>query len=331
MKRFLILFSTVLFFFGCDDGDISVTDAIRLDDALIVKCNFNTILYKIKDDQALLLEIADLSTAFENKEANKTPINISPTTNKLLFRTYNGTVKASNVCGTTFDINPTVKEEWIAQAGVIEIVTTVRKSEPNTTTNATTILGYRHVITLKNITWLKPDGATQLDNFGRTFGVYDTNVTTNLPFGFQENSLVFKSTCPTDNTLVAKSGSESMRLKLAPTSYAALFTPATTLPNAPKSKPITVENTLTYNFFSGLIALSDFCIPLPNTRPATLETWTANVSSGATNGIVEVETTTETSASVKHTIFLRGVTFGNGNVDFYYGDRIKFGFFIEQL
>jgi hypothetical protein len=329
MKKILGLLFVMMAFSGCDDGDV-VQESISLDGIVPVKCNLNNILYKIKDNQSLALEIVDVANAFKNKKETKAIINIDNTTNKLIFRTYNGEVKATNICATTFDAFPSVKEEWIATAGKIVITTIAIVSQPNATTNATKISNYNHSILLRDIIWQKPDGSTQVDNFDRPYGVYQTAPTYNLPFGFQDSPLVFKSTCPDDITIVAKSGSESMRLKLDDTTYNFLFTTATTLPNAPKTKPLTANSTLVYNLFNGIISVADFCTPLPATRPATLEEWTANISSGTSNGIIEVETTSETSASVRHTIFLRGVIFGNGNVDFYYGDRIKFGYFIAN-
>jgi hypothetical protein len=330
MKKILGLFFVSLLFTGCDDGNVIIDETINLDNAEIVKCNLNNILFKIKENQAMILEISDINAAFKNKEETKALIPIDQTSNKLIFRTYNGEVKATNICATTFDIYPAPKEEWIAQSGVIEIKTIAIKSDPNTTTNATRITLYRHLIVLKNISWLKPDGKIQLENFDRPYGVYKTTPT-NLPFGFQDSPLVFKSPCSDDNTIIAKSGSESMRLKLDDNSYAALFNNTITLPNAPKTKLITANNKLTYNLFNGLVVLTDFCTPLPATRPATLEDWKANISNGTTNGIIEVETSTETTTKVRHTIWLRGITFDNGNVNFYYGDCIKFGYFITDI
>jgi hypothetical protein len=331
MKKILGLLLVALFFVSCDDGDLSVTNAIRYDASTLVKCNLNNILYKLNGDQALILEITnatDFAKIFKNEEKTKDILNIDLTTNKLLFRTYNGEVKTTNICATTTDAFPTAKEEWVAQSGKIEVKTTAIISTPNTTTNATRITGYNHAIILKDIEWLKPDGKIQLENLERPFGVFQTAPTYPLAFGFQDNPLVFKSTCPNDNTIVAKSGSEAMRLKLDDTSYAALFTTATTLPNEPKSKPLTATNTVTYNLYNNIIAISDFCLPFPATRPVMLEEWKADLLTGTTTATIEVETATETTTTVKHTIYLKGITFSNGNVTFYYGDRIKFGYFL---
>ncbi len=332
MKKILILLSFALFFAGCDDGNLSITDSIRYDAPTLVKCNLNNILYKLNGDQALILEItnpSDFAKIFDNEEKTKDILNIDLTTNKLLFRSYNGEVKATNICATTTDAFPTAKEEWVTLSGKILVKTTAVKSDPNTTTNGTRITGYNHAIILKDIEWLKPDGNKQLENIERPYGVYQTAPKYPLAFGFQDSPLVFKSTCLNDNTIVAKSGSESMRLKFDDASYDALFTSTTTLPNAPKSRPLTATNTVTYNLYNNIIAVSDFCLPLPPTRPVQLEEWKAAILTGTTTATIEVETTTETSTTVKHTIYMRGVTFSNGNVAFYYGDRIKFGYFIS--
>jgi hypothetical protein len=326
MKKIIGLLFVFLFFVGCDDGDL-VVESISLDEVSPVKCNINNILYKFNDNQSMVLEMSDIATAFKNEESTKLPITIDNTANKLVFRTYNGEVKATNICATNFDAFPNVNDEWIAQSGLVSVVTKAQKSAPDATTNATRISGYNHSIVLKNIEWLKPDGSRQLETIDRPFGVYQTTPTNALPFGFQDNPLVFESTCLTDKTIIAKSGRESMRLKLDDTSYNFLFTNATTLPNNPKIKPLTATNTVVYNLFNGLINVSDFCLPLP----AQLEQWTAIIQTGTTTATIEVETTTETTTRVKHTIYLKGVTFTNGNVSFYYGDRIKFGLFLKDI
>lgn len=332
MKKIFGLLLVALLFASCDDGNLSVTDSIRYDAPSLVKCNLNNILYKLNGDQALILEITnavDFAKIFKNEEKTKDILNIDLSTNKFLFRSYNSAVKATNICGTTLDAFPSVKEEWVAQSGKIEVKTTAVKSTPNTTTNGTRITGYNHAIVLKDIEWLKPDGSKQLENLERPLGVFQTAPTYPLALGFQDSPLVFKSTCLNDNTIVAKSGSESMRLKLDDASYAALFNNTTTLPDAPKTKPLTTANTVIYNLFNNIISVSDFCLPLPTTRPVQLEEWKADILTGTTTATIEVETATETSSTVKHTIYLRSITFSNGNVSFYYGDRIKFGYFIS--
>jgi hypothetical protein len=329
MKKIFGLLIVSLLFVGCDDGDL-VVESISLDGIVPVKCTINNILYKIKDNQSLALEIADIATAFKNKKETKAIITIDNSTNKLIFRTYNGEVKASNICATTFDAFPSVAEEWIAQYGTIEINTTVVNTAPATSTNATRISKYNHSIILKNVGWLKPDGSIQLETIDRPFGVYQTDPSL-LPFGFAADAPVLKSTCLNDNTIVALSGSEAMRLKLDPTAYTLLFTTVSTLPNAPKTQVVNATNKLTYNFFESAIALADFCALFPATPASSEEEWTAKASTSATNGIIEVETTSETSASVRHTIYVRGITFDNGNVTFYYGDRILFGYFIAAI
>ena len=68
---------------------------------------------------------------------------IGNTSNKLVYRLYNESLPASLVdyfCGTSTPNTPTVKEEWIATEGTIEIV--------NTTSG-----GFLHTFRLKNVTF----------------------------------------------------------------------------------------------------------------------------------------------------------------------------------
>ena len=86
-------------------------------------------------------------------QSSETPLNkprtgvISATTNKLIYRLYNGLLTSSYFCGTTLPQSPTFNEEWIGVAGVTGVSGTI---EVTTVKNGTT--AYTHTIVLKNVT-----------------------------------------------------------------------------------------------------------------------------------------------------------------------------------
>jgi hypothetical protein len=321
MKKILGLLIVSVLFAGCDDGNV-VVESIDLKDAKLIKCAQNNILFKINSNQSMLLEIKETTILpFKNETGIRT-VAIDNSINKLLFRTYNGDVKETNICGTTLDAFPSTKEEWIALYGNVEVNTTVIKTEPNTN-NATRIKTYNHAILLKNIGWQKPDGTTQ-QQAEMAFGVYQTNPDYDLAFGFDSdtNTDVIKSSC--DKSIFNFSGRESLRLKLDDATYNSLFT------NVPSTKNALLNNsnTLTYSLFNNLINNAYFCTsPLPST-PILLEEWKAENGISDLLGTISVVTSTQTSTQFKHTITLKGVTFKKGNVSFYYGETIEMGSFI---
>ena len=65
MKKIIGLFALMLTLNGCDDGDITIEE-INFEDVTAVKCNLNDVLYKIKDNEALLIEIDNFENFFTN-------------------------------------------------------------------------------------------------------------------------------------------------------------------------------------------------------------------------------------------------------------------------
>ena len=116
-KIFLVLIS--LLFINCSDGDISV-EVLDFDDATVKVCGEYVFFKLINDNkEALILQITSESI---NEEEGITTYTINNTTNKVLYRIFDGDAK-DYFCKEVQPVNPKVVEEWNATNGTIEINT----------------------------------------------------------------------------------------------------------------------------------------------------------------------------------------------------------------
>ena len=154
MKRVVCLLVFVLLLNGCDDGNLTVEN-IDFSTATTESCGANNIIFKLKDKEALLLEIPKSNFVNEpTVQGNPKLINIDNATIRVVYRFYNGKVVADNVCNTIPPALPIVSDQWTATSGTIQIITTANKTV-NTTENSNRINGYTHNIVFKNITFAK--------------------------------------------------------------------------------------------------------------------------------------------------------------------------------
>ena len=295
---------------GCDDGDL-IIETIDFEDVATQSCSAKEIIFKLKEKEALLLLIPN--SIFPDEPAITT-INIDAS-NQVFYRFYDGTVTADNICNTVPPITPLAINQWVATSGKIQITTTTIKTT-NTTDNSTRITGYNHNIIFKDITFLRNDGASQL-NQTMVFGDYTTSANS-LPVVFDK--VIEKCSVNTPNQLYDFNSSESLTLNIDP----ALL--STTILNTVKTGLIsTTTNKLTYRLFSGLLTAGYFCNVTTPTTPLISQEWIANTGVVTTSGIVEVLTASNGPGSFKHTITLKKVTLKNGNNDFSLGDNYLFG------
>lgn len=313
MKRVLSLLVFIVLLNGCDDGNL-VQEDINFEDVSTQSCSTNDIIYKLKEKEALLLEIPE--TTFKNEPTGDTPINlnIGSTTNRVVYRFYDGTVSTDNICETITPATPYITDQWTATDGKIQIVTTTIKTT-NNTTNSTKITGYNHNIVFKNITFSKENGTQVYETF--PFGDYITSAT-NLPFLFDETL----EKCTTSNQIYNYTSSEALMLNIDPN---LILNEATPL-NTPRTGIIgTTQNILTYRLFSGLLTGDYFCNSTTPTTPAINQEWNGVAGVTGTSGIIEVTTTTNGPGSFKHTIILKKVSLKKGNSDFTLGDSFVYG------
>ena len=321
MKRFLGLVSLLLMINACDDGNMTV-ETIDFDAITAVKCDTKDVIYKIKNNEILFLELP--ITDFVNDETVvDTPIEIPiSATKRVVYRLYSGEASANNICPTVPLATPNVLEEWVTTSGTIQITTTAIKTT-DAVTGATEITSYKHYIVLKDVTFQKPSGPQTQQTF--VFGNYNTTATS-LPFGFNVEMAV-KSTC--DDRVFNFSGGEAMILDVD--NFAVLFENVTTITGEPRKATISATKKVSYKLYSGTVNNAYFCATPTPATPSLLEEWNAVAGVELVDGIIEVTTTENGPNTFRHTIHLKKVTLKRGNSDFYLGDDFIFGSFDTTL
>ena len=316
MKRVFSLLIFVLLLNGCDDGDLTL-ETIDFEDAETKSCSDNNIIYKLKENEALLLEIP--KTTFENEPTDPespTVIDIDNSTNRVVYRFYNGTVAEDNICNTIPPATPYVSDQWTASSGKIEIATTT-KTIPGTIAGSTVITGYNHRIVFKNITFAKTNGTQVYETF--VFGDYITP-STPLPFGFDKTV----EQCQDKKQVYNYNSGEALTLDNIEST---LIVNEETPLNTPRIGLIgSVKNKLIYRLYSnGVLTPSYFCNTTPPLLPTVSEEW--NGANGVANvsGVIEVTTIKSGTTAFKHTIVIKNATLTRGNSSFKLGDVYIYG------
>ncbi len=308
MKRVVSLLVFALLLNGCDDGDL-IQEDISFEDVAAQNCTTNDIIYKLKDSEALILEVLGFTFPTETI-SQELDINAS---NRVLYRFYNGAVTSSTICETIPPATPIVMDQWTTSGGKIVINTTAIKTT-NTTDNSTKITGYNHNITFKNITFVKSNGTQVYETF--PFGDYIISATP-LPFAFNKTL----EQCSSSKQLYDYNSSEALILDIDP---ALIVNEATPL-NAPRTGLISdTKNKLTYRLFSGLLTGAYFCNTTFPATPAVSEEWIAVAGVANESGIIEVTTAT-LGAGFKHTVVLKKAKMKKGSSDFILGDNYIYG------
>lgn len=315
MKRILSLLAFAILFNSCDDGNLTL-ETINFEDITTQSCSANEILYKLKDREALLLQIP--LSSFKNEpttSGSPTSINIDNSTYRVVYRFYNGTISSNNICSIIPPATPYVNDQWTVSAGTIQITTTADIST-NTSNNSTRINGYNHNIIFKNITFDKNNGTQVYDSF--TFGLYKTTITA-LPFGFEKEL----KQCTTSKQVYDFKGSEAFTLDNL---EASLIVNEETPLNTPRTALIgSVKNKVTYRLYSGIITPNYFCATTTPTTPTISQEWNALDGVAGVSGIIEVTTIKNGTSAYKHTIVLKNTTLKKGNNDFRLGDNYIYG------
>ncbi|MGK4568727.1 hypothetical protein [Flavobacterium sp. 3HN19-14] len=317
MKKILCLFFFVFLLNGCDDGDITV-ESFDFSTVETKKCNVDTdnfFVFKINGKEALIVKIPKES--FPN-EVGTDIVHIGGA-NQVIYRLYNDELAETDICTAIPSSTPTVKTEWVAIAGDIEIVTNVI-NPLNETTGATVITGYNHTITFKNIVFDRGDG-TEQSNDSITFGTYRTDAL--QPVAFNNINI---NDCTSNNLLFKFSGVQALTLNLDAATYATLFANETTATGQPRTAAISATNKLNYRVFTTGLTLEYFCAATTPTTPARSELW-----EGEEGGVIEVETTTN-GPNFVHTIRFRNVKYKNpsNQLEFSLGTNYLFGEFVTQ-
>lgn len=316
MKRFLGILICAFAFNGCDDGDLTL-ETINFENAQTQSCSTNDIIYKLKEKEALLLEIP--KTLFVNEPTvpgTPTIIDIDNVTNRVVYRFYNGTVAADNICNTIPPATPIVTDQWTATSGKIEITTTT-VTNPGSIAGSTVITGYNHHIVFKNITFDKGNGTQVYETF--IFGDYITPATP-LPFGFDK----VVEQCPISKQIYNYTSSEALTIDdIDP----ALIVNTETPLNTPRIGLIgSINNKLTYRLYSnGIVTGSYFCTATVPELPTISEEWNGVNGVSGESGIIEVTTVSSGTSAFKHTIVIKNATLKKDNSSFKLGDSYIYG------
>ena len=316
MKRVLSLMIFILLLNGCDDGDLTL-ETIDFEDAETKSCTDNNIIYKLKENEALLLEIP--KTEFVNEPtdpASPKVIDIDNSTYRVVYRFYDGAVAEDNVCNTIPPAKPYVVDQWTATSGKIEITTTTNTTA-GTIAGSTVITGYNHRIVFKNITFAKTNGTQVYETF--VFGDYITP-STPLPFGFDKTV----EQCADKKQVYNYTGGEALTLDLLDSN---LIVNEETPSNTPRIGLIgSDKNKLIYRLYSnGVLTPSYFCNTTIPLLPTVSEEWNGVNGVANVSGIIEVTTIKSGTTAFKHTIVIKNATLKRGNSSFKLGDVYTYG------
>lgn len=315
MKRVLSLLFFTLLLNGCDDGNLTL-ETIDFENAETKSCSDNNIIYKLKENEALLLEIPKTEFVNEPTDANAPRIiNIDNASIRVVYRFYDGVVAQDNVCNTIPPAKPYVVDQWTATSGKIEITTTT-STVAGTIPGSTVIKGYNHRIVFKNITFAKANGTQVYESF--VFGSYFT-ASTPLSFGFSKSV----EQCSDKKQLYNYNGGESLTLDNLDSN---LIVNAETPLNAPRTALIgSVNNKLTYRLYNGLLSSSYFCNVILPSVPLITQEWNGVTGVANVSGIIEVTTIKSGTTAFKHSIVIKNATLKKGNNSFKLGDSYSYG------
>ena len=161
----LIFFST---FLSCDDGDLQIEtvdfDSIKTPDTCSGASTTGTnVLFKIKQDEALILELpAGLLKNQVTTADIESPISA---TTKLTYRIFTDNVTKNYFCNAVPPLTPMVAEEVIAAGGDILISTTTKDA-----------ITFDHDIRLNEISFVTSDGSRITDLQISKFGSVSTKL-----------------------------------------------------------------------------------------------------------------------------------------------------------
>ncbi|WJS92851.1 hypothetical protein NYQ10_12225 [Flavobacterium johnsoniae] len=318
MKKYAALLLFALILNGCDDGDLTV-DTIDFGDTTEAEaCGdaaTSTLVYKLKTQEALLLQMPVGSFRNENDSIYTYTIDAKGNGSyRAVYRAYDGTVAATNICGTIPPSTPKITEEWIGTDGVIEIESNANEI-PNATDGSSRITGYTHSVIFRNITFSKPSGVQTNEKF--VFGNYVTNVpAANLTFVVDQPV----RECSYMNGIYNFNTSFYLSVENIDTT---LFGTQATPVDKPNQSAITAtKNNVYYRTVksgTGIFTDAAICAEKKPETPTVDQTW-----EGQLGGIIEVSTE-RVAQNLIHTIVLKNVVLKKGKTSFKLGTSFVLG------
>lgn len=348
MRKIIVFFGLLLLLNACDDGDFTI-ESFDFTNATTNSCNSGEsgfFIYKISDNETLILQLPEASFVNTITPLGEPRIISINSTNKVIYRLYNGSLSNNVICTTIPPANPTVTKEWNALSGNIEISTSVNK-QVDENTNATEITGYTHTIVLRNVNFDTGNGNQQLFTelvFGDfvTSSLRQGDFDVNIAQCGSDNSFLFKIPVIGSST-PANVPPQAMTLRIDPSLFVAEVTPE----NQPRTALMNgSSNFLRLVYYNGIISNEFLCASETPTFPIPIEEF--NAANGITNisGIIEVTTTIEYEIPTddqspiighRHKITLKNVTMTKVStspeleVSFNLGSIYEFGEFVVLL
>lgn len=321
MKKYASLLLFALLLNGCDDGDLTV-DEIDFESVTASQAcdpETSTLIYKLKDQEALLLQMPEDKIINDEKTYEYTIDAKGEGQYRVVYRAYDGKVSTANICGAIPPSTPKVTQEWLGTDGIINIVSK-QNEVPNNTDGSSRITGYSHTIKFKNITFKKPAG-DQIDP-EYIFGIYNTTVTA-ADLTFKKDINNYAHTCGDLKKVYNYNNTFYLTIDDVDP---ALFVNADTPADIPRRSLITsAMNKVFYRTAKeGTGSFTEVSICSPTTSPTIDQTWTGQLGKADESGIIEV-TTTHAGKLYTHTIVLRNVTLLSGGSHFKLGNSFLLG------
>ena len=168
MRKIIALLFLAVTLNSCDDGDITL-ESFNFEEQNIVKCSNNNLLFKIKNDELLLVSLSDNDFAIAFEEAS-TPegqprvFNVN-TNNKIIYRKYSDNLTNNSICTLIPPATPVVTKEWNASGGTIEVIATELFDETDGTS-----LGFTYNLVFQNVNFSSTEDSFSFTTY--IFGDY---------------------------------------------------------------------------------------------------------------------------------------------------------------
>ena len=168
----ILIFTLLVMFLSCDDGDLQIetldfdSASIQVCDDSPVEANAVNVLLKLNDTEALILELPADAILSEVSATEIEQIVSSSGPAKITYRTFSDNVSKDYFCSDIPLIEPIVVEEVIAESGSV-FISTVLSSDATE---------YEHTITLSAISLVTSNNSRITDLSINNFGTVTTDV-----------------------------------------------------------------------------------------------------------------------------------------------------------
>ena len=196
--RKIWFFCFCLLMLSCDDGDLQIEE-VDFEASTIEFCDIDTtiedelditLLFKIQDDEALILTLEEGLLENETSEINSITSEI-PGESQLTYRFFSDAITSSYFCDDIPPSTPTVLEEIDATGGTLIINTFVSVASETTKT-------YRHDIQFQQVSLTNSLGERLTDTAGFNYGNVSSTTDNSPELLFANYSDIAVTACETN-------------------------------------------------------------------------------------------------------------------------------------